>query len=347
MKIPKIKKLPIILTIILLVVVIYFLFRLFGFFDFNFTSIFRHSTTLYSTLQTEFVASILNLFDISFKFNTVTNSFFINSERYFQIQFSTLYLFSIPIASGLWFLKKQAKKAIIPFLVTLFSLVLSGTVVALLLISIESLMYFKHQYFFLNTISELLVLVTVILILRTKGTSPLYSRLTELSKISQADWNTRFKILFSIPLFKIFTTTISAKVLIHSVLIPSMWITKLLGAETWIDGIYLYSERTYVMLAYGCVGMHSIMLFALFILLLRYGSWKSKTLYVLFGIAMVFIVNIIRISALFMYYHHNFGDNVMGIDSHDMFNIAVYAVIFILWIIWIERHTKRKESPRS
>lgn len=339
------KNILIFLSILLFIFVLYFVFRLFGFFSFKFMEPFRAMASVYTSIQSNIVSAILRLLNIQYVLDQVEYAIRLENKNTFYVQFSTLYMVSIPLVSFLWFLRGNNLQTILYFFSTIVGLFFSGTIVVIILIFI-GISNPQYQYFWTNLVSNFISVSAVFFILSKQEPATLYQKLIGLTGINHRDWNIRLKILFITPIFKLFTTVIASNYLIQLVLIPSKWITTLLGANTWIEGIYLWSERTYVMLAYGCIGMHANMLFALFILMLKGGTWLEKTRFIFMGLGIIIIVNIIRISALFMYYHHNFGENVLGIDTHDMFNIAVYLTIFVLWIVWIRR-TREEVSPGS
>lgn len=91
------------------------------------------------------------------------------------------------------------------------------------------------------------------------------------------------------------------------------------------DTVYVY---------HACNGMILMALFTGFILSFP-GSIKWKLLYIPFGIVVINVLNVLRVTALALnahYYHQSIVFN-----HKYTFTIIVYAAIFALWMLWVKR----------
>jgi exosortase/archaeosortase family protein len=88
----------------------------------------------------------------------------------------------------------------------------------------------------------------------------------------------------------------------------------------------------------SCLGFHTMFIFAAMVYLTRREN-KTSWKYILFGILLLHIVNILRLSLIFIFVQHN-SDNELIHAYHDILSIVVYLLIFVSWIIWFEKFNK-------
>lgn len=109
-------------------------------------------------------------------------------------------------------------------------------------------------------------------------------------------------------------------------------IIRLFGYETWtMHRIIGIGENAGIMMVDGCTGISAIGLFLGFILAYP-GNWQKRISFSLFGIGVIYLVNIVRIVILAITQEEwmEFFDFM-----HDYSTTAIfYIVIFILWVIW-------------
>ena len=83
----------------------------------------------------------------------------------------------------------------------------------------------------------------------------------------------------------------------------------------------------------GCNSVSIVILFLSFIIAFS-GSLKNTILFGLFGSALIYIVNILRIIALSVLYHKY---PVYQSELHDLlFPAIIYGLTFVLWITWVK-----------
>ena len=82
-----------------------------------------------------------------------------------------------------------------------------------------------------------------------------------------------------------------------------------------------------------CVGFG--LLFGFFALIVSYPApWRKKLWFIPLGCFLIILINVIRIVSLTISQYNN-GD-FMKLEQHDFYNYIVYALIFILWVVWVK-----------
>lgn len=82
----------------------------------------------------------------------------------------------------------------------------------------------------------------------------------------------------------------------------------------------------------GCNAISVMILFAAFIVAFS-TTIKKTTLYIVAGVIILHVLNVIRISLLCMglYYYPQYGEFL-----HDIFfPLFIYGVVFVLWVAWV------------
>jgi len=94
----------------------------------------------------------------------------------------------------------------------------------------------------------------------------------------------------------------------------------------------------------GCSGLKQFAQFAL-LMILYPGPRKKKIWYIPVGIILMHVVNLIRLTGLAMVIA-NYPP--LWDFCHDfLFKILFYAVIFALWVLWVEVISAQRKSARS
>ena len=88
----------------------------------------------------------------------------------------------------------------------------------------------------------------------------------------------------------------------------------------------------------NCNGMTMFGLFAGFIVAYK-GSWKVKIPYIILGIICIQLLNVLRFVGLAILDVHS---RAWTEFNHTYtFTIIIYAFIFMLWIIWVNKFSKK------
>ncbi|MEX1188549.1 MAG: archaeosortase/exosortase family protein [Bacteroidia bacterium] len=75
--------------------------------------------------------------------------------------------------------------------------------------------------------------------------------------------------------------------------------------------------------------------------------WKKKLWFIPLGAALIMLSNIIRVIVLAISTNEKGG--FVELDQHDFFNYVIYALIFILWVVWVRFivPTKKHAAPKA
>jgi exosortase family protein XrtF len=98
-----------------------------------------------------------------------------------------------------------------------------------------------------------------------------------------------------------------------------------------------YNQKPMARIIEGCNALSVIILFVSFIIAFS-GKLKPTILYSIGGSVIIHILNVIRIALLcvFMYYYPKQQHFLHGV----VFPLFIYGVVFILWIIWVNKFSK-------
>lgn len=114
----------------------------------------------------------------------------------------------------------------------------------------------------------------------------------------------------------------------------SAWGLEILGYEV------VNNYRSVAILgSYGVViGNHCVgfgLTFGFVALIISYpGPWRKKLWFVPLGVALIMLSNIIRVMTLVISTYKKGG--FVDLNQHDFFNYVIYALIFVLWVVWIQ-----------
>lgn len=102
---------------------------------------------------------------------------------------------------------------------------------------------------------------------------------------------------------------------------------------------YIYiNDKPYVVIEDGCNGLVLMYLFAAFIVAFP-GPKKAKYWYIPLGIFIIYWINILRVALLSMVIV-NYEKAVIDFHHKYTFQLTVYVVIFIFWVIWANKFSK-------
>ena len=83
----------------------------------------------------------------------------------------------------------------------------------------------------------------------------------------------------------------------------------------------------------------------LFLMLLFPGPWKHKAWYIPLGLVIIELTNVVRIVGICLFlrpYPHDFA------LAHDgIFKVMFYVVIFLMWMLWVEKFLHPKKTVIS
>ena len=94
------------------------------------------------------------------------------------------------------------------------------------------------------------------------------------------------------------------------------------------------NEKFIARVVEGCNAMSVMILFVAFVIAFK-GKWKHTILFVLAGILIIHVLNILRIAllAIALYHYPQYEHVLHGV----IFPLFIYGVVFGLWVLWVQK----------
>ncbi len=117
------------------------------------------------------------------------------------------------------------------------------------------------------------------------------------------------------------------------------WFVKLLGYNSCIEGTSIcVNIISTVHISAGCNGFEIFSIFAGFIIIFE-GKWWVKIIYIIGGVALLYVCNIVRVGLLAIDHYENL--NLFHFNHKYTYLISMYALVFLLWLFWITKLSKK------
>lgn len=87
----------------------------------------------------------------------------------------------------------------------------------------------------------------------------------------------------------------------------------------------------------GCNGFDIICIFAGFIIIFN-GSWLKKIIFIAAGVVLLYALNVVRVALLAIDHYKNL--KLFAFNHKYTYLIAMYAVVFGLWALWVFKISK-------
>ncbi len=99
----------------------------------------------------------------------------------------------------------------------------------------------------------------------------------------------------------------------------------------------IYHQKKVARIIEGCNAMSVIILFIAFVVAFS-GKFSTTILYILAGSTVIYILNIIRIALLAIaLYRFPMQEHILhGV----IFPLVIYGVVFVLWVVWVNKFSK-------
>jgi exosortase/archaeosortase family protein len=129
--------------------------------------------------------------------------------------------------------------------------------------------------------------------------------------------------------------------LVNQLYDQSLWVVQnIMGIQVKSIANAIYCENgAGIAVVESCSGVKQILQFALLMLIIP-GPWKHKLWYIPLGMFIVHLTNILRISLLVVVAKHSPANIEYYHDN--WLRIMFYVVIFLLWLLWVEKIAGRK-----
>jgi len=125
-----------------------------------------------------------------------------------------------------------------------------------------------------------------------------------------------------------------------ALIVPAVWIIKLFGFYA------IYNEQDvmvvagpYLRINYSCLGLGVMSFLAAFVLAFP-ASWKETIKMLIIGIISIYLLNVFRIAGLGLLFGTFHSQRNYFEYHHEIFNVIVYIIIFIMLYIWIKKNTR-------
>ena len=130
--------------------------------------------------------------------------------------------------------------------------------------------------------------------------------------------------------------------LINHLVSSTKLILNFLGYEvfTYSDAVGIDGTHG-VLIGTPCNGLSLFALFAGFIIIFP-GKWKQKLIFIPIGLLAIHMLNIIRLVGLALVVVY--FPNSLQFNHKYTFTIIVYAFIFFLWMIWVNKFATKKNT---
>lgn len=130
-----------------------------------------------------------------------------------------------------------------------------------------------------------------------------------------------------------------------ALILPSVWLIKLFGFYVVHNEMdVLVVSGPYLRINYACLGI-GVMCFLTAFVIAFPAKLKAKWKLLVFGLIMIYILNMLRIVALGVLLGFFKSSRQNFTYHHEVFNILVYICIFIVLYYWIKRNTDTTTKP--
>ncbi|HNW57823.1 MAG TPA: hypothetical protein PKM69_08620 [Bacteroidales bacterium] len=119
--------------------------------------------------------------------------------------------------------------------------------------------------------------------------------------------------------------------------VPAQKILSLFGFNSVVDSTYLIGDNGIIYMAKFCLGIKTMYLFSAIVYLTGRKNIK-RWIYIIAGVAIINVINILRFVLLFIHVQ-KYGDYNLNIDLHLLYNLVLYSIVFLLWIYWFEKYS--------
>ena len=98
-----------------------------------------------------------------------------------------------------------------------------------------------------------------------------------------------------------------------------------------------YNQKYTLRIVEGCNAVSVFILFVSFVIAFS-GKFKTTLLFILLGIFIIYVFNVIRIALLtILLFHFPEHEHILhGV----LFPLIIYGMVFILWVIWVNKFSK-------
>lgn len=127
--------------------------------------------------------------------------------------------------------------------------------------------------------------------------------------------------------------------------LSSAFIFSLFGYEvTWLNHNISLDGVKVIGIGPPCNGLEFFGLFACFVMAFP-ASIRSKAIFLPAGILLIHFLNMLRVQFLVINYYY--FDSSFEFNHHYTFNVVIYGVILLLWVIWAKNQLLKNETAAA
>lgn len=104
------------------------------------------------------------------------------------------------------------------------------------------------------------------------------------------------------------------------------------------------NETGLLKIAYICDGLELYVIFLIFLVAFP-GPWKHKVWFIPTGMLAIYLANLIRVVSLILIQMHFPG--YLQFNHKYTFVVLIYAFIFLLWVLWVQKFGLSKTRPET
>lgn len=327
-------------------IVFFFFFMFFSVLGANLIEIIRDFFFSFYISSTKVVLSLLgyslvesinnNIFQIIGKDIVVTNSSMI----------SLIYFLITPLVLSVFI--ENRKKIVILWLVFYVFIILSAIALFVLRVVNPEIFNSNNVYsLYFNILMTISILVLpFIRIIKAEFNKRVGNNQSD-SILDKLDKEFRFSFIFFLGLFaflylyqirpfrSIAELSFIDRNLTDLILYATSVFLKILNYNPEIYGTIIYGDNSGVDLQAGCLGKNIMFVF-IFVMMLFRGKVLPKILWIALGLSVIIVMNIIRISYIYIFVAKHGDINYGWINIHDLFNYPVYIAILVLWWLYLK-----------
>ncbi len=279
---------------------------------------------------------------LGFEINKTTASIILNNSETISVLYGFLSLKLVSLSCAIVIINTRFKfKYLILYLgwITLAN-VLRLIILVFIKIDPETLLSFNHFNFYRSIISYFPVMVY------WRSYKNLNS---EVKGFNVSDIGLKISLLLFLYYLVFFIINLLGEkgmfisnILSDTILYLSKFSLSFLGYNADISGSVIGNSKTFVKLADGCIGINITLVFCGIFVFYERISWKLVS-YILSGVVLIFFINAMRITYLFIYIEEHGNDSTLFKMHHDLYNVFIYAFIVLLWYLWFFYYKKEEE----
>lgn len=115
-------------------------------------------------------------------------------------------------------------------------------------------------------------------------------------------------------------------------------------ATLYPNNVIRYENHHSVWIVWACTGLKQTFIFTVILFFAR-GSWKNKLWFILLGWGLIYIINVLRITAIAAIVRNH--PEQFELYHEHLLKYLFYILIFFIWVFWEEKIAGKEEIKES